>query len=301
MSYPESLIRAIADRHGIAGAVSLLPKGGMVNEAWAIGDAHVLRIVGEGKDEVCDAECEREAAVVPLLVAAGLTTPALIACEMEFAPRPYTIYERVKGEVIGFSRLSYGEYESAWLQIGRDLALLHRLPVPEGLRRHLHQDKGPDYEKWIKRAVKRGVISQATADDILSSVERLSALGGDAWEPCFIHNDVHPWNLMGDPSTGRLTAILDWGDASYGDPARDFAMMPLPCVPSMFKGYYEAGQDINAIRAMAARAVVVGLSVALFEVSTPEMREFDQRWWRMSDGGWEGMKKRVSELWPGLL
>jgi hypothetical protein len=66
----------------------------------------------------------------------------------------------------------------------------------------------------------------------------------------------------------------------------------------MIRGYEEAGGR-GGIE-LAARALVVGLSVSLFEVSTPEMREFDRRWWRMPPGGWEEMKALAEELWPEL-
>jgi hypothetical protein len=65
-------------------------------------------------------------------------------------------------------------------------------------------------------------------------------------------------------------------------------MMPLPCVPDMLDGYAEAGG--RADMALVARSLVVGMSVALFETSTPEMADFDRNWWRMPPGGWPEMK-----------
>ena len=67
MPYSVDLIQSIAERHGVSGDPKLMPKGGMVNEAWAIGEEHILRIVEEGKDAECDDESPREAAVVPLV------------------------------------------------------------------------------------------------------------------------------------------------------------------------------------------------------------------------------------------
>jgi aminoglycoside phosphotransferase (APT) family kinase protein len=286
--YEESLVRSIAERHGVDGAPRLLPKGGMVNEAWAIGERHILRIVEEGKDSECDDEAPREAAVVPLVVGAGITAPRLIAADTAFAPRPYTIYEMARGELIGFSRQGYAHFEPAFRQMGRDAVTLHRIPIDDGVRAVLRDPESYDFDKWIVRSVERGAIDQATADDIEQTVGRWREIGGEPPVECIIHNDLHPWNVMGDPVTGELTAILDWGDTSLGDPARDFAMLPLPCAPAMLDGYLEAGGKVDA--ATVARSLVVGMSVALFEVSTPEMAEFDRRWWRMPDGGWPEMK-----------
>lgn len=38
----------------------------------------------------------------------------------------------------------------------------------------------------------------------------------------FIHGDFSPDNLMVDPLSGRLTGVIDWGNAATGDPALDF-------------------------------------------------------------------------------
>jgi aminoglycoside phosphotransferase (APT) family kinase protein len=290
--YSEDLVRSIAERHGLSADVAPMPKGGMVNDAWSIGGTHVLRIVAEGMDPECDTEAPREAAVVPLLTAAGIRTPRLVAHGIE--GRPYTIYERAPGELIGFSTASYGHFAPAWRQLGHDLRALHSVTVTEEVRAHLHVDKGPDYEKWIARAIERGALDQATAEDVRATAKRLDR---PAPRACLVHNDVHPWNLMSDTSTGSLTAILDWGDAAYGDPARDFGMMPLPCVPAMLEAYTDDPQEREDI---AARALVVGLSVALFEASSPEMAQFERRWWRMPPGGWEEMKSQFADLWPQL-
>lgn len=43
------------------------------------------------------------------------------------------------------------------------------------------------------------------------------------FEPCLIHRDLSPIDhILCDPVTGRLKGVIDWGDASIGDPALDF-------------------------------------------------------------------------------
>jgi aminoglycoside phosphotransferase (APT) family kinase protein len=43
----------------------------------------------------------------------------------------------------------------------------------------------------------------------------------DSASTCFAHGDLIPGNLL--VRSGRLSAILDWGGAGYGDPAQDLA------------------------------------------------------------------------------
>jgi len=292
--YPESLIRQIADRHGLVGGLELLPKGGMVNEAWAIGEGHILRIVIEGGDPECDTEAAREGVVVPLLVGAGMKAPRLIAADMEFAPRPYTIYERAGGELLGFCKLPHVRFETAFAQIGRELSILHQVAVPDDVLPSLRTDRPVDVPKWVGKSLEAGAISQQDANEITETAARWIEIGGPIPELRLIHNDIHPWNLMGDPTSGALTAIIDWGDATLGDPARDFAAMPLPCVPAMLESYGAVDQ------AFLARALVVGLNVALWEVRATDIMTPERHWWRMPPGGWAEMKSLVAEFWPDL-
>jgi aminoglycoside phosphotransferase (APT) family kinase protein len=234
---------------------------------------------------------------VPLVQESGVTTPTLVAFDAtrDFAPRPYTIYERVDGELVGFSESGYTFFEPAWRKIGEDLAVLHSIEVPAEDTPKVYVDEGPRHQKWVERALERETIDRATAGDIEATIERWSEVGGPMPAPRLIHNDLHPWNLLASPRTGGLAAIIDWGDASFGDPARDFAMMPLPCVPTMLEAY----TDDRALRAqLLARSLVVGMAVALFEWCSPEMRQFNRDWWRMPRGGWREMKATCQEFAP---
>jgi aminoglycoside phosphotransferase (APT) family kinase protein len=65
-----------------------------------------------------------------------------------------------------------------------------------------------------------------TAGDLFD-IERVRQLATAAYEledpttTCFIHNDLIPGNVL--VQEGNVTAVLDWGAARYGDPARDLA------------------------------------------------------------------------------
>jgi aminoglycoside phosphotransferase (APT) family kinase protein len=61
----------------------------------------------------------------------------------------------------------------------------------------------------------------------LFDVERVRQLAAEAYEledpttTCFIHDDLIPGNVL--VQEGDVTAVLDWGAAGDGDPARDLA------------------------------------------------------------------------------
>lgn len=63
--------------------------------------------------------------------------------------------------------------------------------------------------------------------DRLLDVERVRQVAADAYDlhdpatTCFLHDDLLPGNLL--LRDGDVAAVLDWGSACYGDPARDLA------------------------------------------------------------------------------
>ncbi len=272
--------------------------GGMVNEAWDLGGTHVLRIVMEGLDPECDAEAEREAAIVPLMVEAGLTTPKLVAFESDpsVAPRPYSIYEMAPGDLLGYSDIPMARFEPAYRQVGREMAVLHRMSLPDEVQSKLLWDVPTHPLEHLEKTLAAGMVTREDAAEIARWIPALEERGGDAPDPVPIHNDVHAWNLMADPDSGELTALLDWGDASIGDPARDFAMMPLPAVPAMLEGYAEAGGTVD--KAFVARSLHVSMETALWELRSLDGDAFDRRWWRMPSGGWAEMKCQLEERFP---
>ena len=84
------------------------------------------------------------------------------------------------------------------------------------------------------------VAAQKITVDAAQRIERLAeelqSSRAPEVEPRFIHDDLHSMNIMCSNS-GALMAILDWGDAGWGDPALDFAAMPLEAIGPALEGY----------------------------------------------------------------
>jgi aminoglycoside phosphotransferase (APT) family kinase protein len=190
----------------------------------------VLRIVKQEIDAECDLEATREALVVPMAVSAGLRTPALLATGPRNADhRPYTIYERVEGELLGFSQEGVNSFRKALTEIGSDLAKLHRIDVGEVVRLALRCDRPDDWAILLSECTAKGLLTETDAVEIRVWQGELEAKSGATSPSRLCHNDVHAWNLIvrGD----HLAAILDWGDCSWGDPAADFIGLPLRALP----------------------------------------------------------------------
>lgn len=60
--------------------------------------------------------------------------------------------------------------------------------------------------------------------------EQIFKARGNASEPaCVSHNDFRLGNLMIEPKTTRLTAVLDWEFTAWGDPLADIGWLTAPC------------------------------------------------------------------------
>jgi len=98
---------------------------------------------------------------------------------------------------------------------------------------------------------------------VLSLWERVISASPWSGPPVWIHGDLHPGNLL--ISGGRLSAVIDFGDLTAGDPATDLSviwMLP-PSTRSIFfasaSGYFSATDGDTWIRARG-RALALGLA-----------------------------------------
>lgn len=92
------------------------------------------------------------------------------------------------------------------------------------------------------------------------------ALGVPPWSgpPLWLHGDLHPLNILVD--SGGVSAVIDWGDLTAGDPASDLAvawMLFSPGVRARFRAVYAAdGPNDDGLWARA-RGWAIALGVAL--------------------------------------
>lgn len=224
---------AICDRHGLpAGPFGRLPSTGIINTIYTVGDDVLLRIPKNVPEGLSDTYTESVA--VPVAVAAGVATPALLAFddERDVVDVPFGVYERVHA--------ADGEPTTVdgWRGLGRDLARLHAVV---------------DVDDPLGRLDSPGRWCQA--EQVLASLPQLdpearSLLSGalqrlepavQAWETdgrrCFLHNDIKDTNLL--VRDGEYVAIIDWGDAGWGDPTIDLRTVPPEVNGWILEGYRE--------------------------------------------------------------
>lgn len=258
-------LAAIARRHGVdPDAVTAAPFQGVANRVFFLGDRLVLRIA---RPESAD-DLRKEAVVIPAAVLAGVRTPEMVDFDDggELFEGPYMVVTRAIGVVPGLpADPSDARWQTAYRQLGGELAALHEgidaLPgVPT--------DSGADPRPQVAALAEAGYLSADLASWVTGWFGRLESRIPAAPRARLIHGDASPTNLLVDPESGRLTAILDWGDAAWADPATEFAKLPLRAVPAVPEGY--AGQQDEA---WSARILWHHLHWAIGRLPSPPDRE----------------------------
>lgn len=117
-------------------------------------------------------------------------------------------------------------------RIGGFLRALHRIPRAEiraaGIGWVDFGYGGRGWEDGLRRFCRRAVdaLRPHLAGQALRALQKhlgrfLRGPQNFRFMACLIHADLAPEHLLADPATGRLRAVIDFGDAGLGDPAYD--------------------------------------------------------------------------------
>ena len=130
------------------------------------------------------------------------------------------------------------------IALRRFLRALHR-PAPRDAPRNPWRgvplaSRATALEQHLRR-----VESLVDRRAVLDLWERILATPPWSGPPVWIHGDLHPGNLM--VSDGRLSAVIDFGDLTAGDPATDLSacwmLLPSPAARSTFRAVRDGESD----------------------------------------------------------
>ena len=80
---------------------------------------------------------------------------------------------------------------------------------------------------------------------LLGWLDRLAPAALASRPQRFLHGDIQTTNMLVRAGSLDYLAIIDWGSSGWGDPAWDFAGVPLRAVPLMLQSYRDlATQDV---------------------------------------------------------
>lgn len=263
-------LRAVSERHGLGAAdADLLPQVGIFNRVYALGPHHILRVPRDHPAFIRAAR--NEAVAVPAARNAGVRTPDLVAFDdtLELLPVPYTVFERVHADTLGLLDVHPERAADAWRELGRDLAHLHTGVRRDGANGGLEPEPLPDPRLRLPELADEGLFTALEADWLGRWLARLEPYTLEPAEARFLHGDTQMTNLLVTPGL-EYVAVIDWGAAGWGDPAHDFAGVPLGVVPFMLEGYREVA-PLPGDDAAEARILRRHLHVAVFLLGRPPL------------------------------
>jgi aminoglycoside phosphotransferase (APT) family kinase protein len=104
---------------------------------------------------------------------------------------------------------------------------------------------------------------------VLDLWERVLSTPPWSGPPLWIHGDLHPGNLV--VSDGRLSAVIDFGDLTAGDPATDLSvawmLFPSPAARSIFRAARAGADSLDDSTWMRARGWALALGLAYLAAS----------------------------------
>lgn len=206
-----------------------------ITQGW---DSFVLEVNGElifrfpRRPEV-EASLEVEARLLPALA----PTLSLAIPHFEYVcrrtagcPTPFVGYRRIPGAPFDPTSVPATQARDGARRLGRLLGELQRFPRTQAAGLGV-PDASPaqwraEYEALYVR-IREQVLPLLTArsrlhwealwDEFLGRPEHLH------FGPVLLHRDLTADHILYDPAQAALVGVIDWGDASTGDPAFDFA------------------------------------------------------------------------------
>ncbi len=258
-------IYSIIERHHLGvDTFRQLPEVGIFIAIYLLGNAVILRIPRNHPAFI--AAARKEAVAVPAARKAGVRTPQLIAFDdsLELLPVPYSLYERIEGRTLGLLDLEPTATPQVWRELGHDLAMLHLGVKEDQLTSQVGTpEELPDPYVWVEQLATDGYFTHVEVRWFTAWLDRLLPASRAPIPTCFLHGDIQATNVMVRTEIFDYLAVLDWGSASWGDPAWDFAGVPLRVVPFMLEGYRRlVPSDEN--ESVEARILSRHLHLALF-------------------------------------
>ncbi len=188
--------------------------------------------------------------------------PEYVSSGCDEFPMPFFAYRRLPGMPLEQAHLGEEGLARVGAQLGRFLTELHSFPVDRASALGVPcftADGWRDKERAFRMRCDREV------SPLLSDIEREAVaqfwdgyLEDDAmfaFTPALIHNDLGSEHLLIDRQSGRLTGVIDFGDARGGDPALDFAAVPPALREAAMASYIGPKDDRLLVRTEVYRQI----------------------------------------------
>lgn len=220
----DAYLRRLRDAYPALAVATVEPLGrGDHNDALLVNGTLVFRFA---RTPHAHTVLAREAALLGALVD---RLPLAVPRPRYVAP-DFMGYERLPGaplDAATLRALPSADQRAIAAQLGAFLRALHTTALDSAPP--IARDRADTREEWadLYTRIRERLFARMRPDAREAVAVHFEASLGDAGHFAFVpvlrHGDIGPGNVLYDPATARLSAILDFGSAGYGDPALDLA------------------------------------------------------------------------------
>jgi aminoglycoside phosphotransferase (APT) family kinase protein len=273
---PELVARLIQTQHpDLAGRLTLVANG-WDNAIYRLGDDLCVRLP---RRQVAVELILNEQRWLPMFagrVGVRIPAPVRIGVPSLDFPWPWTIAPWFEGQPA--ANVSPSERGAIAADLAEFMAELH-IPAPS--------DAPHNPVRGVPLAARTSAVHQRLssgaiprADELRETWDRLAAVAPWTGPPLWLHGDPHPANILlrHEPDTNevRLSAVLDFGDLTGGDPATDLAAAWLVFnadARCTFRAHVDrlTGIDQNTWARARGWALNVGTAIAMNSNDSPHM------------------------------
>ena len=243
---------------------------GYTNEMWSVclrsGDQVVLRRYQWPHDSPDLDRLQKEVFLHDQLGKHGVPVARVLSHAQE-KQSAAMLLEYLPGELLGdiCMSLTPGACDQAWFSCGQALRRAHAITYPAGTSGVIVGDRiqpavSETWGHWQMYNLVHHARQMKNSHGVRVDIEHLQCLCERALpflnnhQPCLLHNDLHPWNVLVTQVDGTWTCSgwLDWEYAWVGDPTWDLTRMdlwrtkPIGQTPDAFwKGYGKHPMEPN--------------------------------------------------------
>jgi len=210
----------------------------------------------------------------------GVTVPRFIGYGHPEPLVEYTLMTRMPGVAIRNAKLEGERRHAALKDLGRMLRRIHGIPQ-EPLRESglFFGDQSPIDVRWRLGSLFDDIAEMIRKDNQpwtfhLSPDEvgrRLMRTLPDAKIIVALHSNPGPEHVFVDPDSGKLTGMIDFGDAYFSHPVNDLRRFRAPADRQAgLDGYLESG--VVSDEFMATWRVACGIADMVAIIYSPELR-----------------------------